>query len=88
MYMNNARIYDWCKTDTSFMNVYKDPDAAVYNTIEYHTGPENKREIPCDSCELADKCAAKNLECSAFRTWAHRGDYVDSDVARLLREGK
>ena len=86
--MNNARIYDWCKTDTSFMNAYKDPDAAVYNTIEYHTGPENKREIPCDSCEFADKCAAKNLECSAFRTWAHRGDYVDSDVARLLREGK
>ena len=88
MNMNNTRIYDWCKTDTSFMNAYKDPDAAVYNTIEYHTGPENKREIPCDSCEFADKCAAKNLECSAFRTWAHRGDYVDSDVARLMREGK
>lgn len=86
--MNNARIYDWCKTDTSFMNVYKDPDAGVYNTIEYHTGPENKRDLPCDTCTLADDCAAKILECAAFRNWASRGDYANRDVARLVRAAK
>ena len=48
----------------------------------------NNRDIPCDGCEFADRCAAGNLECSAFRTWAHRGDYKDADVARLMREGK
>ena len=64
--------YDWCKTDTSFMNRFKSEESAIYNTIEYHT----------------DECALKNLECSAFRTWAHKGDYIDSDVGRLCREGK
>ncbi len=80
--------YDWCKTDTSFMNRFKSEESAIYNTIEYHTGPENKRDIPCDVCDRADECALKNLECSAFRTWAHKGDYIDSDVGRLCREGK
>ncbi len=86
--MNNTRIYDWCKTDTSFMNRFRSEEQSIYNTIEYHTGPENKRDLPCDGCEFEDTCGAKNLECSAFRTWAHRGDYKDADVARLMREGK
>ena len=48
--------------------------------------PENKREIPCeDSCPNYAKCAAGNLECAAFRNWASRGDFRDSDVGRLLR---
>lgn len=81
-------VYDWAKTDTSFMSVYKDPDAAVYNTIGNHTGPENKREIPCDTCPNAEQCAAELLECSAFRNWAGRGDYVDSDVQRHIRVAK
>ena len=68
-------------TDTSFMN-----GRAV---VSIDTGsPENKRDIPCDACKFADKCAAAYLECSAFRTWAHRGDYKDADVGRLMREGK
>ena len=75
--------YDWCKTDTSFMNRFKSEEAAVYNTV-----PENKRYIPCDPCAHVDECALKNLECSAFRTWAHKGDFIDSDVGRLCREGK
>ena len=50
--------------------------------------PENKREIPCDTCELADKCEVKILECAAFRNWASRGDYTDRDVARLVRAAK
>ena len=51
----------------------------------FHDAPESAREIPCDSCEFADKCAVDSLECSAFRTWATSGDYKDSDIARLLR---
>ena len=50
--------------------------------------PENKREIPCDTCALADSCADKILECAAFRNWASRGDYADRDVARLVRAAK
>ena len=50
--------------------------------------PENKREIPCDTCALADECAAEILECAAFRNWASRGDYADRDVARLVRAAK
>jgi len=47
--------------------------------------PVNKREIPCDSCMLADSCAAKFTECSAFRNWSKSGDFKDSDVARHIR---
>lgn len=81
-------IYDWARTDTSFMNVYKDPNATVYNTIDNHSGPENKRDIPCDTCPNADDCAVKLLECSAFRNWSARGDYSDSDVQRHIRAAK
>ena len=36
----------------------KDPENDhEYNTTEYHTGPENKRECPCDTCPLFDQCA-------------------------------
>lgn len=47
--------------------------------------PENKRDIPCDSCAMRSKCASQILECAAFRNWASKGDYADKDVARLLR---
>jgi hypothetical protein len=50
--------------------------------------PENKREIPCDTCSLAAGCEAKFLECSAFRNWASTGDYADSDVGRYVRAAK
>ena len=36
---------------------YKDPDG--YNTTEYHSGPENKRECPCDTCPLFEQCLAE-----------------------------
>ena len=68
-------------TDTSFMN-----GRAV---VSIDTGsPENKRDIPCEGCEFADKCAAKFLESAAFRNWASRGDFADRDVARLIRGAK
>lgn len=47
--------------------------------------PENKREIPCDTCPLADRCAERFEECSAFRNWSKAGDFKDSDVARHIR---
>ena len=68
-------------TDTSFMN-----GRAV---VSIDTGsPENKRDIPCEGCEFADKCAAMFLEGAAFRNWASRGDFADRDVARLIRGAK
>ena len=68
-------------TDTSFMNGRAG--------VSSDTGsPENKRDIPCEGCEFADKCAAKFLECAAFRNWASRGDFADRDVARLIRGAK
>ena len=50
--------------------------------------PENKREIPCDTCKFSQVCEENVAECSAFRTWAASGDYIDSDVARHVRLAK
>ena len=66
-------------------------DETVYSSPisgTFHGGPENVRDIPCDSCEFADICAVKFLECSAFRNWATSGNYVDSDVNRHTRAMK
>ena len=38
---------------------YKDPDG--YNTTEYHSSPENKRECPCDTCPLFEQCLKMSL---------------------------
>ena len=68
-------------TDSSFdETVYTSPISEIF-----HGGPENVRDIPCDTCEFADKCAVDLLECSAFRNWATGGNYVDSDVNRHTR---
>jgi hypothetical protein len=50
--------------------------------------PENKRDIPCDDCKFADRCAADITECSAFRNWAASGDFKDSDIGRFIRAAK
>ena len=63
--------------------VYSSPISDIF-----HDAPESAREIPCDSCEFADICAVKFLECSAFRNWATSGNYVDSDVNRHTRAMK
>ena len=66
--------------DTYFMD-----DASTASSMELNT-PENKRPIPCEQgCARYAECAAKGLECAAFRNWASRGDYADRDVARLVR---
>jgi hypothetical protein len=45
----------------------------------------NDAAIPCDTCKLADSCAAKFTECSAFRTWSKYGQFDYSDVGRHVR---
>jgi hypothetical protein len=45
----------------------------------------NDMVYPCDTCPLADSCATKFTECSAFRTWSKSGQFKDSDVGRLVR---
>ena len=50
--------------------------------------PENKREIPCDSCVSSLECEAKLLECVAARRWYASGDFEDKDIGRLIRKMK
>ena len=50
--------------------------------------PENKREMPCETCSNKNKCEVEILECAAFRNWASGGNYKDFDVKRLIRKCK
>ena len=50
--------------------------------------PENKRELPCKTCSHTNECEAQLLECVAIRRWYASGDYLDKDIARLLRKMK
>ena len=75
----------WADMENYMGKGWKDETDAIYNTTEVHTGPENKRECPCDTCPLFEQCAAKGTECSAFRNWGTNGDFKDADVQRLLR---
>lgn len=77
--MNNNALYDFCKTDTSFMS------RKLKSSFEVRHTPDNRREIPCDTCPFANKCAEDLTECSAFRNWSQDGDYLDSDVGRFIR---
>jgi hypothetical protein len=45
----------------------------------------NDMVYPCDTCPLADSCATKFTECSAFRKWSKDGRYAQKDVARFIR---
>ena len=51
----------------------------------YVYGPENKRDIPCDTCPMNTMCMDKATECSAMRNWCSKGDYQDKDLIRLVR---
>ena len=63
--------------------------ATLYNAeSEKFYGPDNKRDVPCASCPLAKDCGVNATECSAFRCWASRGDFKDSDVGRFVRKIK
>ena len=76
----------WYDAEAYMGRGVKDPDAIQYNTVENPKGPENKRDVPCESaCPKFAVCKANAMECSAFRNWAATGNYKDKDVARLLR---
>jgi hypothetical protein len=62
-----------------------DENVTVYNTTEVHTGPENKRECPCDTCPMNLECLDNATECSAMRNWCSKGDFKDKDLMRLVR---
>ena len=47
--------------------------------------PENVRDVPCGGCDRENECAARMTECVAFRVWSASGDFLDEDVARLMR---
>jgi len=51
----------------------------------YMQGPVNERDVPCVGCDNYEMCKSDSTECSAFRNWASKGDYVDTDVMRFLR---
>jgi len=73
----------------SLMATYE-PEAAfgrsnVGAQYEMPSALMNDMALPCDTCPLADSCASKLTECSAFRTWSKNGQYKDSDVGRYVR---
>ena len=47
--------------------------------VEHNYGPENKKDCPCDTCPMMMACGDKGTECAAFRNWATKGDYWDTD---------
>jgi hypothetical protein len=77
-----AMDYFSISTDTSFMGGRSTASQMFIPT------PENEREVPCDTCERADTCAAQGIECVAARQWYGSGNYQDSDVGRLIRAYK
>ena len=54
--------------------------------LDLYYGPENKMELPCDSCSLLDKCASNVTECSAFKTWTTYGYYDSQKVGKLVKK--
>jgi hypothetical protein len=65
--------------DMNYMNGPCKHSQMILNT------PENKRELPCDSCPNMNDCGRNYTECVAMRVWVETGDYQDKDVARLIR---
>ena len=54
--------------------------------MELYYGPENKMELPCDTCDLMEQCAADVTECSAFKSWTTNGEYDSLKVGKLLKK--
>ena len=54
--------------------------------MDQYYGPENKMEIPCDTCDLMEQCAEKFMECSAFKSWTTNGEYDSLKVGKLLKK--
>jgi hypothetical protein len=70
------------EVDMSVLNGLSSLSKMILNT------PENVRDIPCDTCSNADQCAVDATDCVASRVWYSTGDFLDKDVARLIRKAK
>ena len=51
----------WADMENYMGKGWKDETDAIYNTTEVHTGPENKRECPCDTCPLFEPVSYTHL---------------------------
>ena len=67
------------------LSIDTDAASSKINLDAMNYGPENTRDIPCDICPMKDACEMSGKECVAFRNWATKGDFNDSDMTRLLR---
>ena len=54
--------------------------------LDLYYGPENKMELPCDTCDLMEQCATDMTECSAFKSWATNGECDSQKVGKLLKK--
>lgn len=48
----------------------------------------NDMVCPCEGCPLAQDCAVKVTECSAFRHWSEEGRWTQRERGRYLRAMK
>ena len=67
-------------------------DAEAHNgrgtPTEYSEAAEIMPTIPdepCVFCKLALSCAVKMTDCKAFRSYAAKGKFKNSDIARLIK---
>ena len=54
--------------------------------LDLYYGPENKMELPCDTCPMMEQCATDMTECSAFKSWTTNGEYDSLKVGKLLKK--
>jgi hypothetical protein len=80
----NTLIIDELSTSVG-QGIFTSKRSAI-NHDEMHYGPENKRECPCDTCPMMQQCLEGATECSAMRNWCSKGDFMDKDLMRLVRE--
>jgi hypothetical protein len=72
--------------DTEAMHGIPDTVIDLFSEkIEEILGPLNKRPCPCDTCPLNASCASLATECSAFRNWTSKGDFLDGQVGKHVR---
>ena len=62
----------------------------IYNCPDAPKPPNNKKEVPCDTCPMKLACAAEwnpseAINCQAYRDWIGRGDYNPNQIQEKLK---
>lgn len=70
------------------ISMASDLDKPVSSALLPLNTPENKRDVPCNSCSFSQDCEEQIMECTAARRWYASGDFLDKDVGRLRRKIK